>query len=327
MVQLDHDVLIGSAGATHASRPASRDGLVHHRFNAMGSPCEIFLHAEAPDRLAKALEQVQADVARLEAKYSRYRDDSLLSAINRVALAGGEVEVDEETAALFDYADTCYRQSDGRFDITSGILRRAWKLRDGQLPETAEVTALLDRIGWNRVRWTRPCIQFQPGMEIDLGGVVKEYAADRAATLCHDSGVHRGIVNLGGDLRVVGPRPDGSPWRVGVRHPRRDGTIGVLELTEGAVASSGDYERCIVVDGIRYGHVLNPCTGWPVRHLAAVTVVGPLCLIAGSASTIAMLEEREGPAWLVRLGLPHLWVDVDGNSGGSLAASGTTEAR
>lgn len=332
MVQLDHDVLIGSAAASNAPLPGSTGtpgspstGLVHHGFKAMGSPCEIFLHAKEADRIADALGQVQADVARLEAKYSRYRDDSLLSTINRVALAGGEIEVDEETAALFDYANTCHRESGGLFDITSGILRRAWKLREGRLPAPEEVSALLDRIGWHRVRWESPRIRFEPGMEIDLGGVVKEYAADRAATLCHANGVHQGIVNLGGDLRVVGPRPDGSPWRIGVRHPRREGTIGVLALTEGAVASSGDYERCIVVDGVRYGHVLNPRTGWPVRHLAAVTVVGPLCLIAGSASTIAMLEERAGPDWLARLGLPHLWVDVDGNAGGPLASDVTRQ--
>lgn len=97
--------------------------------------------------------------------------------------------------------------------------------------------------------------------------------------------------------------------------------IRTLALRDGAVASSGDYERCIVVDGVRYGHVLNPKTGWPVRHLAAVSVVGDLCVVAGSASTIAMLKEKDGPAWLDAMGLPHLWVDVDGNVGGPLAVS------
>jgi len=84
------------------------------------------------------------------------------------------------------------------------------------------------------------------------------------------------------------------------------------------VASSGDYERCIEVAGVRYGHVLNPKTGWPVRKLAGVTVVGDFCVVAGSASTIAMLKEERGPAWLESLGLPHLWVDVDGKVGGTL---------
>ena len=89
-------------------------------------------------------------------------------------------------------------------------------------------------------------------------------------------------------------------------------------LYEGALASSGDYERCIMVDGVRYGHVLNPKTGWPVRHLAAVSVIGDFCVVAGSASTIAMLKENDGADWLQDLGLPHLWVDVQGVSGGSI---------
>jgi thiamine biosynthesis lipoprotein len=85
------------------------------------------------------------------------------------------------------------------------------------------------------------------------------------------------------------------------------------------MASSGDYERCIVIEGVRYGHILNPKTGWPVRHLASVSVVGDLCVVAGSASTIAMLKEEGGPAWLQGLGLAHFWVDVNGETGGSLA--------
>ena len=128
-------------------------------------------------------------------------------------------------------------------------------------------------------------------------------------------------MNLGGDITLVGPRADGSAWRIGIRHPRRKGAVlRSLSLREGALATSGDYERCIVIDGTRYGHVLNPRTGWPVRRLASVSVVGNLCVVAGSASTIAMLKEARGPRWLKTLGLPHLWVDVNGRIGGSLAA-------
>nr|WP_306306195.1 FAD:protein FMN transferase [Methylomonas koyamae] len=157
-------------------------------------------------------------------------------------------------------------------------------------------------------------------MEIDFGGVVKEYAADRAAALCQAHGIRHGLVNLGGDIKVVGPRADGSPWQIGIRHPHRSGgLLDTLALAAGAVASSGDYERCITLDGVRYGHVLNPRTGWPVRHLAAVTVIAEFCVVAGSASTIAMLKEEDGPAWLTDLQLPHLWVDLNGECGGSAA--------
>lgn len=289
----------------------------------MGTPCEIQLFAENVAEARRISDMAIADVRRLEARYSRYRDDSLLSAINQIAAAGGRIAVDEETTGLLNYAATGYEQSDGLFDITSGILRRAWRFQQGSLPDDALVRGLLERIGWHKLRWDPPVLEFPvPGMELDFGGIVKEYAVDRAAALCRSAGIRHGVINLGGDIKLIGARADGRPWRVGISHPREKGSmIRTLALRDGAVASSGDYERCIVVDGVRYGHVLNPKTGWPVRHLAAVSVVGDLCVVAGSASTIAMLKEKDGPAWLDAMGLPHLWVDVDGNVGGPLAVS------
>ncbi len=296
--------------------------LTLHRFpfQAMGSPCEIQLFAPDEVRARRAADAAIADVARLEARYSRYRHDSLLSNINRIAARGGSLEVDAETASLLNYAATCYAESDGLFDITSGILRLAWRFDRAQLPDAAEIAALKARMGWQRLRWEAPRLVFpEPGLELDFGGVVKEYAVDRAAALCIELGMRHGVVNLGGDIKVIGPRADGQPWRIGIKHPRSSTTLlDTVELSDGALASSGDYERCIVVDGVRYGHILNPLSGWPVRHLAAVSVVADFCVIAGSASTIAMLKEDAGAAWLAALGLRHLWVDVDGRSGGDL---------
>lgn len=286
----------------------------------MGSPCEIQLYA-ASETEAKHIAGIAADdVERLEALYSRYRDTSFLSQINRVAATGGAITVDEETAGLLNYAATCHEQSGGLFDISSGILRRAWRFDRNELPDNAQIESLLEKVGWHKLRWHNPVLEFpMPGMEIDFGGVVKEYAADRAAALCKEAGAAHGVVNLGGDIRIVGPRADGSAWNIGIRHPRRkDDVIGTLMLHEGALASSGDYERCIVLDGVRYGHILNPKTGWPVRHMAAVSVAGDFCVVAGSASTIAMLKEEDGPAWLKDLGLPHLWIDTAGETGGTL---------
>ncbi|MGZ8190315.1 MAG: FAD:protein FMN transferase [Methylococcaceae bacterium] len=294
-----------------------------HSFNAMGSPCDIQLYANNY-ALAKQIADVAiADVFRLEARYSRYRSDSFLSAINGVAASGGSITVDEETAGLLNYAATCYEQSDGLFDITSGLLRRAWRFDLGKLPDQAQIDALLNNVGWHKLRWKSPVLEFLcPGMEIDFGGVVKEYAVDRAAALCRAAGIKHGVVNLGGDIKIIGSRPDGNPWRIGIQHPRqKEAVIKTLLLHEGALASSGDYERCIVLNGVRYGHVLNPKTGWPVQYLAAVSVVGDFCVVAGSASTIAMLKEDQGPVWLKSLGLPHLWVDVHGNIGGSLISA------
>ena len=293
------------------------------RFSAMGSPCEIQLelpHGFAREAAEASIAAAMAEIERLEARYSRYRDESFLSQINRVAEHGGEIEVDPETAGLLDYAATCHAQSEGLFDITSGILRRAWRFKENRLPAAGEIEALLDRVGWTRLVWRSPMLEFStPGLELDFGGIVKEYAADRVAALLQLAGTRHALVNLGGDIRAAGPQLDGRAWQVGIRDPRRPGKIlASVPLREGALSTSGDYERCIEIEGVRYGHVLDPRTGWPVRFMASASAVAPLCVVAGSASTIALLRGEQGPAWLESLGLPCLWVDVEGRVGGSL---------
>lgn len=297
----------------------TRYAYIHRPFAAMGSPCEIKLYADKRSRAEHVTARLIREVHRLEARYSRFRADSVLSEINRVAQVGGRITVDAETAGLLNYVDTCYRESDGLFDATSGVLRHAWRFSERQIPASEQIEGLLERIGWHRLRWEAPVLSFpQAGLELDLGGAVKEYAVDRLASLCWEAGIHHGLINLGGDIKIVGPHPDQSPWRVGITHPRKPGQyITVLDLAQGALASSGDYERCIEVEGIRYGHVLNPKTGWPVAYLASVSVVSDFCVVAGSASTIAMLKESAGPAWLAQLGLWHHWVTVDGVMGGT----------
>ena len=226
----------------------------------MGSPCELQLYAAEHGQAQRAICAVVAEVERLEQLYSRYRDNSLLSSINRVAAAGDSIAVDVETAGLLNYAATCFRQSDGLFDITSGVLRRAWNFASGCLPDPARIEELLSRVGWDKVRWEAPLLTFPvAGMELDFGGVVKEYAADRAASICREIGVRGGMVNLGGDISIVGPRLDGDAWRIGLQHPRSKGDITRnLCLHNGGLASSGDYERCMVLEGVRSGHILNP---------------------------------------------------------------------
>lgn len=294
-------------------------------FHAMGTRCSAQLYAHSQQQAEQASHQLVAEVARLEAKYSRYRSDSLLASINGVALAGGSIEVDAETALLLDYANTCHAQSEGLFDISSGILRKAWDFRSGKLPEPAQVEALLALTGWHKLQWQSPRLQFPlAGMELDFGGIVKEYAADRCASLCFERDIQHGLINLGGDIRVLGPHADGSAWQIGISDPADPArSLRQLSLRSGALASSGDYERCITLNGVRYGHILNPKTGWPIKHMAAVSVVADLCVVAGSASTIAMLMDARGPEWLEALGLQHLWMDVQGRSGGSLLPGST----
>jgi thiamine biosynthesis lipoprotein len=190
------------------------------------------------------------------------------------------------------------------------------------VPDATLLERLLQRVGWDKLLWSRPRLEFGVrGMALDFGGVVKEYAADRAAVICLEAGVRHGLVDLGGDIRIIGPHPDGAPWSVGIQHPRQaDAVMATLEVRHGAVSTSGDYERYLAIDGRRYCHILSPRTGMPVQGLAGVSVFADECVVAGSATTIAMLMEERGPAWLKEVGLPHVWMDQDQRVGGTYAA-------
>ena len=288
-------------------------------FLAMGSECVLDLYATD----TRAAEAAEAEVSRIEHRLSRHLPDSILSKINRVAAQGGEIEVDDEMASLIDYAYACHRKSEGLFDITTGILRRAWNFSTGQAPTAAEIEHWLPYVGLQKILWERPKLAFPiPGIELDFGGIGKEYAADRVAAVCAGFGVVHGLVNLGGDLRVIGPRPDGSPWPISICDPQMPGKAhSVVHVASGGLTTSGDYERCVTIDGLRYGHILNPFTGWPVRGLAGVTVAADTCLVAGSVSTIAMLKGVAGIPWLSGLGLPYLWIDSEGNTGSKMNGS------
>ena len=279
------------------------------RFAAMASPCELQLEL-ADGVLADTLLRAVADEARrIEAKYSRYREDSALSAIN--AAAGGEpVTVDDETAGLLDLAARCHAMSGGLFDVTSGVLRRAWRF-DGsdRLPSRARVKTLLPLVGWEKLRWERPALTLPAGMEIDLGGLGKEYAVDRCLERVASRCGSPCMVNFGGDLRVSGPRAGGRPWRVAIEDPAvPDRPLRLLDVTGGALATSGDSRRFLLRRGRRYSHVLNPRTGWPQPGAPrSVSVAAGSCLEAGLLATLALLHGRDAEAFLAAQDVRH-WV-------------------
>jgi FAD:protein FMN transferase len=275
---------------TAASGPGEPGWLFE--FQAMASPCRIRLVGPDETTATRLATAAVAEVRRIEATWSRYRDDSVISHINAAAGRGRSITVDQETADLLNFAARLHQVSGGLFDITSGVLRRVWDFKSARLPAPAAVEAACSLIGWDRVHWDGRSIQLpEVGMELDFGGIGKEYAVDRVATLLLEAGQHSGLVNLGGDLRVLGPHPDGRPWQLGVAHPREpDHVLLHWPLAQGALATSGDYERFFETGGQRYCHLLNPLTGWPVQHWRAISVVAPACLAAGALSTVAMLS-------------------------------------
>ena len=268
-------------------------------FRAMATPCEVRIECADFELARQVGESVQCEALRIEEKFSRYKSTSVIGRIN--GSSGASLRVDDETSRLLDCAQNCYEVSSGLFDVTSGILRRAWSF-DGsdRIPAAQIIRALLPLIGWQRVTWCAPEIVLPAGMEIDLGGIAKEYAVDMALSEALKISRAPVLVNFGGDLRVSGPRLDGSAWNVAIEAVDSAGQMaGMLHLRAGALATSGDARRFLLHNGKRYSHILNPRTGWPVRGAPrSVTVAAQTCVEAGILSTLAMLKGRHAERFL-----------------------------
>jgi FAD:protein FMN transferase len=261
-------------------------------FTAMASPCCVLIDTDDSSIAERLFSIANHEAQRIECKFSRYLESNIIHRINHSN--GRSIEVDEETALLIDYAATCYELSDGMFDITSGVLRKIWKF-DGSnhVPSVAAVRALLPQIGWSRVGWKDRILTLPEGMEIDLGGIGKEYAVDRASTLMASGTDCPFVVNFGGDLYASGLRRGKRAWGIGIDDPMRSGYAACyrLDISHGGVATSGDARRYVVCGGRKLGHILNPKTGWPVENAPrSVTVLARTCMEAGTLSTLAYLQ-------------------------------------
>jgi FAD:protein FMN transferase len=285
-------MLSSPSSHTSSSFELVRDGhLWRGRFVAMASPCEVLCETECEQAAHGATAFAAAEAWRIERKFSRYRTDSVVHAINKCG--GQPIELDDETVRLVTFGAELWSLSEGRFDLTSGVLRHAWRFGEGGAakPDADRIAALLQKVGWQKAVWVAPTLTLPDGMELDFGGIGKEYAVDRVAEHIAHSHTMPVLVNFGGDLRCVGPPPRGGAWHVGIESTtERDTAAAVVTLRSGALATSGDTRRYIEIDGVRHGHVLDARTGWPAPHAPrSITVAAVSCTQAGSYSTLAML--------------------------------------
>lgn len=274
-------------------------------FNAMASPCEILIQTKDEQLAQHVGRSVSDEVWRIENKFSRYNSQSVCSQIN----ASGEIatNIDKETYLLLNFAEQCYQLSDGLFDISSGVLRKVWSFNVDStrqdFPSDSDVSEVLNFVGWEKVTYDQRSITLPKGMELDFGGIGKEYAVDRAIMIVKQFTDIPILVNLGGDLAVTGPRLNEQPWQVAIEHPDCN-TFGqrqdmIVALTHGALATSGDARRYIIKDGARYGHILNAKTGWPILHAPrSITTVAPQCIQAGILATLALLQGQDAEEFL-----------------------------
>lgn len=279
-------------------------------FFAMASPCEVLIECD-DEYLAKHIGDIVANEAwRIQDKYSRYDPNSVCSRLNKQA--GYVCDIDQETYNLLAFADQCYQMSDGLFDITSGVLRNAWQF-DGSdnVPLASDIAKLMPLIGWQHVEFSPNAIKSQirmaKGMEIDLGGLGKEYAVDRALQLAMLASDCPMLINFGGDLAVSKVKNNKHAWQVGIEHPSfsADKTV-IVSIKSGAIATSGDANRFLLKNGQRYSHILNVKTGWPVENPPnAITVAAPQCIQAGFLATLALLQGENAEHFLAQQEIKH----------------------
>lgn len=293
----------------------------------MGGPARLVINATPGQNLNldKVANQVRTLLKTLEARYSRYRVDSIVSIINQRAGSGVFTELDPETQALFDLAGRLWDASEGLFDITSGPLRQAWDFRADGSADPTQIESALSLVGWEHIEWRESGLRLPTrGMEIDLGGLAKEYAADGAISLMRNLKVTSALIELAGDVATIGD-DDATPWHVGIQDPEGSGSLCTVQLSNAAIATSGNYARVIDYQRRRYCHLLNPKTGWPVEGPSSVSVLDSHCLTAGAAATVACLYSEENAiTWLEHAALPWLMVSSTGDQSGPIADQMTT---
>ncbi|MDQ7051311.1 MAG: FAD:protein FMN transferase [Enterobacterales bacterium] len=287
-------------------------GFVKISFKAMASPCEVLLRdCDASTSQAIAL-LASSETRRIEQKYSRYIKGNLVDRLNHSN--ANKVSIDQETKQLLDYAGNLYQLSDGLFDITSGVLRQAWQFKPGStLPTDSQVQSLLALIGFEKIKYNQHHFCMPERMQIDWGGMVKEYAVDKVADLISSSFTDHAfdlLVNFGGDLRAINRSTTSENWMVGVEQVEQtkqtEKTIG---LANGAIATSGTLKRYFIANGKNYSHILNPKTGYPIQGLPrSITTFAPCCVLAGSYSSLAMLQGSNAETFLLQEGIKNICI-------------------
>ncbi|OGW41663.1 MAG: hypothetical protein A2X57_03000 [Nitrospirae bacterium GWD2_57_8] len=284
----------------------------------MGTVVRITVVGKDAGPAADALEAAFEEIRRLDRMMSLYKDESEITALN---MAAGErpARVFAEMIEVMEHAASVSKMTQGAFDATAGPLIVLWQLhtRDGTVPSEREIERIRAITGWRDVEINKKRSTIflrKKGMIVDLGGIAKGYAADRAAAVLRSRGIENGIVAVAGDIRVMGRRPDGSPWRIAVQHPREhEKTLTVLELTDTFISTSGDYERFTIVDKKRYHHIIDPRTGRPSKGVISATIIGDRGVVVDPLTTaVFILGPEQGMALVRKLGYDAIMVDEEG---------------
>ncbi len=255
---------------------------------------EIAVYTEDSADGNRLLREAFNEVRELEKIMSRFVRNSDIDKINQEA-GSEDVQVDPRTLYVMEQSLHFSEISEGHFDVTIAPLLSLWGFGTGEerVPAEEEISEVMPLIDYRKIVLnTEENTVFLPeeNMAVDVGGLAKGYIVDQIVEYLLEQGVEKAFVNAGGDIRVIGDRPDENPWRIAIRHPRqRDQHLAVVPVSNLAIVTSGDYERFITVDGERYHHILDPYTGMPAEKVMSVTIIPPDCMTADALSTAVFI--------------------------------------
>lgn len=298
-------ILAGCAGP--------KEDAAETRFFGMDTDISITAYGKNSE---DALKEAQSKVTELESLWSVTEEGSDIYEVNHSR--GRTVSVHRETAEILSFALDMAERTGGALEPTIYPVLTAWGFTTGEnrVPKEDELEDILQAVGYGNVKLSQDEVTLPDGMELDLGAVGKGYAADEVASLLKEAGVTSALLDLGGNIQLIGTKPDGEDWRIGLRDPFGDTYMGVLSISDRAVVTSGNYERYFIgEDGKQYGHILDPSTGYPVENgLVSMTIVakeGKLC-DALSTSLFVMGQDGAVSYWRENPGFDMIFLTEDG---------------
>ncbi|MBF0327540.1 MAG: FAD:protein FMN transferase [Nitrospirae bacterium] len=279
----------------------------------------ITVVSDSSDKAKSAIDKAYHELDRLAKLLNFYSEHSEVSEINKNA-GNKPVKVSVETFEIIEKALYASENTEGAFDITVGPVVKLWDFKNKVIPDADQIKEKSKIIGYKNIlidKKDSTVFLEKKGMQIDLGGIIKGYAADKAVEVLKSNGIKAGIVAAAGDIRTFGKRHDEGSWNVGIKNPRQKGSVdeivAVVKLSGQAISTSGDYERFFEKNGIRYHHILDPKTGNPAYGCQSVTIVAKEAAITDAFATgIFVLGPKKGMGVLNKLGIDGIIIDKEG---------------
>jgi thiamine biosynthesis lipoprotein len=270
------------------------------------------------EQAQKAMDASFRELDRLAALMNFYSADSEISMINRQA-GHAAVKVSRDTLDLLEKAVYVSEMTEGAFDVTVGPLVKLWDMQKKIVPDRKAVIEAKEKVGYRNIvldKTSSTVFLRKSGAQIDLGGILKGYAADKVVEILKQNGLTSAIVAVGGEVRAIGRKPDGTPWMVGIQNPRQkssaDEISATIELSDKATSTSGDYNKYFEKDGVRYHHLLDPGTGFPSKNCGSTTIIAKDSTTADGFSKLFVLGPEKGLKVAKRLGFDVIYIDCNG---------------